>query len=152
MKSREVESTLQPDQIAKKIRSCLLAQREKLEEYMVILDKEQEDLLVKNPDKLIAHIEIEKNILSELEALKKIVNPLETMYFNSPYKKDMSLVDMRQHITLLSDQINEKANKNKEKLETIIVKVKADLKNISKTGITKTAYKAPESTLVDVCG
>ena len=138
--------------MAKKIRSCLLAQKEKLEEYMIILDKEEEDLIVKDPDKLISHIELEKNIISELESLKKIVSPLETMYFNSPYKKDMSLIDMRQSISVLSNQISEKANNNKEKLEIIITKVKADLKGISKTGITKTAYKTPDSVLVDVCG
>ena len=82
---------MQPDQIAKKIRKTLLDQKVKLEDYLYLLEKEEEDIINKDPERLIAHIDLEKNILTELTLLKKVLNPLESMYFDSSYKKDITL-------------------------------------------------------------
>lgn len=66
---------MQPDLLAKRIRNILFKQKEKLENYLVLLDKEEDDILKKDPDKLILHIELEKNIIEEIGELKKILDP-----------------------------------------------------------------------------
>ena len=143
---------MQPDQIAKKIRKTLLDQKGRLEDYLYLLEKEEEDIINKDPEKLIAHIDLEKNILNELSLLKKVINPLEFAYFNSPYKKDISLLGLKNSINKLSDQIKEKSIKNKEELKIALDKVKAELRGIRKKGITNSSYDKVDSRLVDVCG
>ena len=143
---------MQPDQIAKKIRKTLLDKKERLEDYLHLLEKEEEDIINKDPEKLIAHIDLEKNILIELSLLKKVINPLEIAYYNSPYKKDNSLLELRNNINRLSDQIKEKSDKNQQVLKTALDKVKAELKGIRKKGIVNSSYDKVDSRLVDVCG
>lgn len=143
---------MQPDQIAKKIRKTLLDKKERLEDYLHLLEKEEEDIINKDPEKLIAHIDLEKNILIELSLLKKVINPLEIAYYNSPYKKDNSLLELRNNINRLSDQIKEKSDKNQQVLKIALDKVKAELKGIRKKGIVNSSYDKVDSRLVDVCG
>ena len=141
-----------PDQIAKKIRKTLLDQKGRLEDYLYLLEKEEEDIINKDPDKLIAHINLEKNILTELTLLKKVINPLEFVYYNSPYKKDNSVLELKNSINKLSDQIQQKTYKNQKELKVAIEKVKAELKGIRKKGIVNSSYDKVDSRLVDVCG
>ena len=143
---------MQPDQIAKKIRKTLLDQKGRLEDYLHLLEKEEEDIINKDPEKLIAHIDLEKNILIELSLLKKVINPLEIAYYNSPYKKDSSLLELRNNINKLSDKIKEKSDKNQQVLKIALDKVKVELKGIRKKGIVNSSYDKVDSRLVDVCG
>ena len=116
------------------------------------MEKEEEDIINKDPDKLIAHINLEKNILTELTLLKKVINPLELAYYNSPYKKDNSLLELKNSINKLSDQIQQKSNINQKELKTAIEKIKAELKGIRKKGIANSSFDKVDSRLVDVCG
>jgi hypothetical protein len=143
---------LQPDQLAKRIRKTLLNQKSKLEEYLTVLDKESDDIINKDPEKLLDHIALERNIIDELSELKKILTPLETMYYNSPYKKDNELVGIKDSLSALTNQINVKSIENKEILETVLLTVKTDLKNIKKLDIVRSAYAKVDSRLVDVHG
>lgn len=143
---------MQPDYIAKKIRKNLLDQKKRLEKYLTILEKEGDDIENADADKLLLHIEIEKDIVNELVSFKKILEPLEVMYYNSPYKKDESLIDIKSSITNLSDQIKVKSDENKEKLEIVLENVKTDLKSNKKNNVAKSVYGNVDSRLVDICG
>ena len=142
---------MQPKQIAKKIRKILLSQKLRLEEYLELVKKEDENLLKEDPDKLIAHIDLERQVVDELDSLKKIAKPLEIMYLNSSNKKNTELVNIKNRIGSLSDKITTKSINNREKLETILVRVKADLKEFSKPKTSKT-YDNIDSNIVDICG
>ena len=143
---------MQPKQIAKRIRKNLVEQKLKLENYLDLLEKEKTDILIEDPNKLIEHIALEKNIINELTLLKGITEPLEIMYFNSPYKKDKSLIDIKKNIDKLSLQVKTKTSDNVDKLNTVILNVKKNVKGLSKIGISKSAYKHIDSRLVDING
>jgi hypothetical protein len=144
---------LQPDLLAKKIRENLVSQRNKLEEYLTILEKENNDIIEEDADKLIAHIDLEKNIIEDLTDFKKILEPLEKMYSNSPYKKDDNLMNLKTSLDRLTGQVKEKSVANKEKLEIVLEKVKLNLANVSaKNKIFKNTYETARSTLVDING
>lgn len=144
---------MQPDLLAKKIRENLVSQRNKLEEYLTILEKENNDIIEEDADKLIAHIDLEKNIIEDLTDFKKILEPLEKMYSNSPYKKDDNLMNLKTSLDRLTGQVKEKSVANKEKLEIVLEKVKLNLANVSaKNKIFKNTYETARSTLVDING
>lgn len=144
---------MQPDILAKRIRENLLSQKNKLENYLKILDKEEGDIIENDPDKLIEHINIEKNIIDELFNFKKIVEPLEKMYDNSPYKKDNSIGSLKSSLDKLTSQITSKSQSNKILLDNTMAKIKADLNNIkNKNRFNKTNYETIESRILDVTG
>ena len=143
---------MQPKKIAKIIRENLTSQRERLKEYLSVLDHEKEDIIKEDPDKLIAHIKLEHNIIDELSSFKKILDPLEVMYFNSPYKKKNEIIDLKKDIEDLSDQVKIKSINNKETLDSVLVKIKTDLKGMNKKKVARNSYNDAESNLVDIDG
>ena len=143
---------MQPDQLAKKIRENLELQKNKLEEYLNILEAEESDLDNREADKLLNHIKIESNILDELAQFKKLLTPLETIYVNSPYKKDDTIFKLKKSIESLSCNVQEKSENNKLKLESVISKVKLSLKPFSKTKTSQSPYSNTVPGIVDISG
>lgn len=146
------ESTLQPNLLAKKIRENLLSQKEKLQKYLTVLETEETDIKSQDADKLIKHIEAEKNIIDELNSFKKILDPLEAIYSNSPYKKDSAIAELKNGIKNLSTQVSIKSEKNKEILDTVIKEIKLNIKNKQKLNVGVNSYKKVESHYIDING
>jgi len=143
---------LQPNLLAKRIRENLLSQKEKLQNYLAILEMEESDIKSQDADRLIRHIEAEKNIIDELNSFKKILDPLEVIYSNSPYKKDSAIAELKNGIKKLSTQVAIKSEKNKEILDTVIKGVKLNLKNKQKLNVGVNSYKRVESHYIDISG
>jgi len=119
---------LQPDLLVKKIRENLLSQKKKLEKYLEILEKEENDINNKDADKLLEHIKIEQNIVEELNSFKKILEPLEKIYFNLPYKKEDTILKLKESITNLSINVKNKSEDNKKLLDIELEKIKFGIK------------------------
>jgi hypothetical protein len=145
---------LQPDLLAKRIRENLVSQKERLENYLKILEEETDDIIKEDADKLLAHIEIEKVIIDDLTSFKKILDPLEKMYINSPFKKDETIFNLKSSLEKLTGKVKNKSTENQEKLETALIKVKANLQNISaqKEKFGRNVYDKADSRLVDING
>lgn len=145
---------MQPDLLAKKIRIILLEQKSKLTKYLDVLEKEKISLSDKNPDQLSERIEIESSIIEELNAFKKVLEPLEIMYGKSPYKKDVNLKNLKNVIYDLCDKVTTKTDKNKKQLNNILNEIKLNInqiKNNSKINLNN-SYNNVESRLVDISG
>jgi hypothetical protein len=137
--------------LTKRIRENLLSQKSKLQEYLSILENETEDLINSDADKLVKHIELEKNIISDLSSFKKILDPLEKMYEDLP-DGDLSITELRVNIEKLTGHVNEKTLENKDKLEILLNNVKTEFKQKSKDAFSKNTLHEVHSNLVDVNG
>ncbi|OHD10056.1 MAG: hypothetical protein A2086_12175 [Spirochaetes bacterium GWD1_27_9] len=122
---------MQPDLLAKRIRENLVSQKKRLEDYLKILEVEEEDILKVDADKLVSHINLEKDIIEDISSFKRILEPLEKMYDSSPYKKDESLFSLKSSLDKLTSEVKIKSNKNKEKLGVVIEKIKIDLNKVN---------------------
>lgn len=143
---------MQHNIIAKRIRENLIAQKERLSKYLEVLESEEKEIISKDADKLLCHIEVEKNIIDELNSFKKILEPLEKMYMASPYKKDGSVLLLRESINKITNQVNIKSQKNKIQLDSVIKDMKVNINSKSKINISKNTYGKIESHFVDING
>ncbi|MBN2545458.1 MAG: hypothetical protein JXB50_06660 [Spirochaetes bacterium] len=143
---------MQHNILATRIRNNLLEQRKRLEDYLLVLDKEHEDISIQDPDKLIEHINLEKNIINELVSFKKILGPLEIIYYGSPYKKDTDILNMKNKIDSLVDKVKVKSKENKEKLTSVMEKIKTDIKELKKKGLENKVYNNVDSKILDLIG
>lgn len=139
---------MQPEILVKKIRENLLLQKEKLENYLQILEKEESDIVEKDVDKLLEHIKIEQNIIEELNSFKKILDPLEKFYFQLPYKKEETIFKLKDTIGSLSSKIKDKSENNRKMLEIELSKVRVEL-NTSKF---KNLYEKNTPKFIDING
>ena len=66
--------------LLKRFRELLVEQRQKFERYLVILDHERSDIESGDVDRLVAHVELEEQIVSEIFTFQKVIDPLEEIY------------------------------------------------------------------------
>lgn len=115
---------MQHDQLAKQIRQNLLNQKERLLEYLSILEKQDNGDLKKDADALIRFIDSEKKIVTELNQFKKILEPLEKMYVHATGLTNHPLKPLIDSIEKLTDQADKKMLEN----ESIIAEKAGELK------------------------
>lgn len=66
--------------LLRRFRELLLQQRSSFERYLTVLDHEKADIEQGDVDRLMAHVEIEEAIVSELYTFQKVIDPLEQLY------------------------------------------------------------------------
>ena len=121
---------LQPEILAKRIRANLVEQKEKLEDYLKLLNQQEIDINTRNADKLLSHAKVEKDVVKELSQLKIILEPLEKMYRNSAYKKDEALQGLKESIERLSENVQKKAVSNADNLTSTLDEIQKQIKQV----------------------
>lgn len=66
--------------ILKRFRELLQAQRDRFRDYLAVLDKQKDVIEQGNAGSLLAHIELEEQIVADIFAIQKVMDPLEAMY------------------------------------------------------------------------
>ncbi|MBO5288900.1 MAG: hypothetical protein IKA37_05900 [Spirochaetales bacterium] len=129
---------LQPEILAKRIRANLVEQKEKLEDYLKLLDQQEIDINTRNGDKLLSHAKVEKDVVKELSQLKIILEPLEKMYRNSAYQKDEDLQGLKESIDRLSKNVQKKAESNADTLTSALDDLQKQIKQVRSKKIVNT--------------
>jgi len=139
---------LQHDILAKKIRENLVAQKQRLTTYLNVLEHESNDIAEKDADKLQAHVKLESNIVSELNAFKKVLDPLEVMYQQTA-DKDNSLDELRAGIMSITAKVQEKSDENKKMLDSVLADMQNKIDTLPKRNLSK-SYSNIDSRFIDI--
>ena len=143
--------------LLRKFRSLLEQQRNKFQEYLTVLEKQQDSITKENPENLIAHTELEQQVVKNIANLQKVIIPMSKMYKASvPMAHTNEDSDIRQIQNELNDlqtrvlkqnQINrDLLREHIESIRTQIQNFKNPYKNI------KSVYAQPQrvASLVEV--
>ncbi len=66
--------------ILRRFRSLLEQQRNKFQEYLNVLEKQQNKIEIEDADAIFAHAELENQIVANIASLQKVIVPMEGMY------------------------------------------------------------------------
>ena len=66
--------------ILRRFRSLLEEQRGKFREYLTVLEKQQDSITSENPENLLAHTELEQQVVKNIASLQKVIVPMAKMY------------------------------------------------------------------------
>lgn len=69
--------------LLRRFRSLLEQQRGKFQEYLNVLEKQQNSITEENPEALLAHTELEQQVVKNLASLQKVIVPMSKMYHSS---------------------------------------------------------------------
>lgn len=75
--------------ILRRFRTLLEEQRNKFREYLNVLEKQQNSIATENAENLLTHTEIEKQVVSNLTNLQKVIVPMTKMYNTINGKMDV---------------------------------------------------------------
>ena len=66
--------------LLRRFRTLLEQQRAKFQEYLTVLEKQQDSISSENPESLIAHTELEQQVVKNIANLQKVIVPMANMY------------------------------------------------------------------------
>ena len=69
--------------ILKKFRMLLEQQRKKFQEYLKVLESQENKIAEEDSDSLIAHSELEAQIVQGIGSLQKVIVPMQELYNKS---------------------------------------------------------------------
>ncbi|MDR0759078.1 MAG: flagellar export chaperone FlgN [Treponema sp.] len=66
--------------ILRRFRELLQAQRDRFRDYLTVLDKQKDLIEQGDAGDLLTHVELEEQIVADIFAIQKVIDPLEAMY------------------------------------------------------------------------
>ena len=143
--------------LLRKFRGLLEQQRNKFQEYLTVLEKQQNSITSENPETLIAHTELEQQVVKNIANLQKVIIPMAKMYKASV---PMAHTDEELSINKIQNELNDLQSKvlkqneiNRDQLRGHIESIRAQIQNVKNPyKNARSVYAQPQrvATLVEV--
>ena len=115
-----------------KFRELLQRQREKFREYLNVLEKQENSIETENPDALLAHTELEQQVVSNIVSLQKVIVPMSNLYNarggNSNPEK--SIMDLQNDLSDLQTKVLAQNAKNRDLLRVHITQIRTKINSL----------------------
>jgi len=119
--------------LLRKFRSLLEQQRGKFQEYLTVLEKQQESITAENPEALIAHTELEQQVVKNIANLQKVILPMSRMYkasaSNNSQEDAKSIEVIQNELNDLQHKVLKQNEINRDLLRTHLVQIKTQINN-----------------------
>ena len=143
--------------VLKRFKSLLEQQRNKFREYLHVLECQQNKIELDDGDALVAHAELEQQVVAGIRNLQKVIVPMSEMYKASVKgtqpEADQSVENIQLELERLQGKVLEQNQKNRELLRAHLVQIRAQLdnfKNPYRNNRSVYAAKAAQGSLVAV--
>lgn len=146
--------------LLKKFRSLLEQQRSKFQEYLTVLEKQQNSITSEDPEALLAHTELEQQVVKNIANLQKVIVPMTKMYkasnasfMNSSDTDEVSINKIQNELSDLQNKVLKQNEINRDLLRLHINNIKTQInsfKNPYRNVNNVYTQKRPVATLVEV--
>lgn len=142
--------------LLRKFRSLLEQQRSKFEEYLTVLEKQQDSISAEDPEALLAHTELEQQVVKNIANLQKVIVPMSKMYKaagNNSATEDASINKIQNELNDLQNKVLKQNEINRDLLRIHISSIKTQINNFKnpyRNAASVYAQKRPVATLVEV--
>ncbi len=140
--------------LLKKFRSLLQEQREKFREYLTVLEKQENSIANEDADALLAHTELEQQVVSNIMNLQKVIVPMSDLYkARGGDQKEESIASLQNDLSSLQTQVLAQNKRNRDLLRSHIDSIRtqiATFRNPYKSRRSVYAEKAGAGNLVAV--
>ncbi|MDY5816985.1 MAG: flagellar biosynthesis protein FlgN [Treponema sp.] len=129
--------------ILRRFKSLLEEQRGKFREYLTVLEKQQDSITSENPESLLAHTELEQQVVKNIANLQKVIVPVSKMY-KANAGNDASIQKIQNELSDLQDKVLKQNAINRDLLKVHIEQLRAQIAGF------KNPYKANRSVYANV--
>ncbi len=117
--------------ILRRFRSLLEEQKKKFQDYLEVLEKQENSIENDNTDALVAHAEIETEISRNIKSLQKVIVPISEMYsrnISGIREADRkSVEEIQENLDRLQEKVLKQNAKNRELLRTHIAQIRKQI-------------------------
>ena len=116
--------------ILTRFRELLKAQRDRFQDYLLVLDKQADAIVQGTVEELSAHVALEEQIVTDIRAIQKVIDPLEALYRTVKGEEDLELTGLKNALTQLGKDAVTRTNQNKELLSNRMDSLRMEIKNM----------------------
>ena len=144
--------------ILRRFRELLLTQRDRFQNYLTALDKQQSIIKAGNAEELLAHVELEEQIVADIFSIQKVIDPLEAMYHSVKpgLSSDDDVPTLKTTLENLKNEAAARFAHNKELLCARMAQIRAEITSLRNNPFAAMARPLYENTvsasLVDLSG
>ncbi len=117
--------------VLRKLRSLLEQQRAKFQEYLKVLEKQQDSISKEDTEAILCHAELEQQVVASIGNLQKVIVPMSELYKNSAKgtstNADQSLENIQDDLDRLQTKVLRQNEKNRELLRSHLASIKAQI-------------------------
>lgn len=147
-------------EILRRFRTLLEQQRGKFQEYLNVLEKQQDSISSENPESLIAQTELEQQVVKNIANLQKVILPMSRMYKsvyntaeNMPEEQTKSIEKLQSELNDLQTKVLKQNEINRDLLRIHIDNIRTQIQNFKnpyKNARSVYAQKQPVASLVEI--
>jgi hypothetical protein len=158
--------------VLKRFRELLRQQRDRFAEYLEVLDKQKNVIENGSADELIAHVELEEKIVSDIFSIQKVIDPLENMYqallplkettgripfsvsASSASIEEKEVPGLKSALEELKAEAVVRSERNKELLAKRMEELRLEMKSLRANPyvLRRSVYSGETASLVDIKG
>ena len=143
--------------ILRRFRELLIQQRERFHNYLSALEKQQTVIESGSIEELLAHVELEEQIIADIFSIQKVIDPLEDMYQSViPLSSGDDIPTLKVTLENLKSQAAIRSAHNRDLLSSRMTEIRneiAELRNNPFANKARSAYQnSVSATLVDIKG
>lgn len=114
--------------LLKKFRGLLQQQRDKFREYLTVLEKQENSIASENADALLAHTELEQQVVSNIMNLQKVIVPMSDLYkARGGDQREESIASLQNDLSNLQNQVLAQNKKNRDLLRSHIDSIRTQI-------------------------
>ncbi len=118
--------------VLRRFRSLLEEQRGKFREYLTVLEKQQDSITSDNPENLLAHTELEQQVVKNIASLQKVIVPMAKMYHagnnsGTSAAEDAEIAKLQNDLSDLQERVLKQNAINRDLLRVHIEQLKSQI-------------------------
>jgi hypothetical protein len=144
--------------VIKRFKELLVQQRERFRSYLTVLDKQQQLIIgIDSADEIVAHVELEEQIVADIFSIQKVIDPMEVMYNNvSSYLPANDVPELKATLEDLKNQAAVRSRRNRDLISSRMKEINKDIQAIKNNPFFSKArfslYQNTAPSLVDIMG
>ncbi len=137
--------------ILRQLKKNLIKQRERLLEYLDVLEHETEYLGDRNLEKLTSHVDMERAVIREIRSFQKVIIPLEKLYQAAYPDTEEEIPALKRSLSDLTQRILRRNRANCDLLKKEMARIESELSGIRIPAKKKNLFDLQEvSTIIDI--
>lgn len=116
--------------ILKRFREMLSKQRDRFRDYLDVLDKQKDTIVAGDTDKLVAQVEIEEAIVSDIFAIQKVIDPLENLYREARGGAEGEIPDLKANLEELKTEVAARSERNRSLLKAHMEELRTEIQKL----------------------
>jgi hypothetical protein len=143
-------TTEQKVALLKRLREMLQRQREKFQGYLALLEQEESSISRGDAESLLVQVEMEKSIIADIFSLKKVIEPLETLYQAAYPATEQTVPQLKATLEKMGEQVIAHNAKNRALLRARMEDLRLEIASLRTWPRASAGFAQAAPGLVDI--